>query len=180
MKIYVHQIPYQGQTYSVTKEDNWLLEEIERVLECTLQHCEAEITLQNFNNQVRAKGSVCVTIQMYCDLCAEEIELSLVDEVNLLYLSSNTPNPDLVPKNKRELDKINQMISLEEEQLDAGWFYDGVIDLGVVITEHLLILKQNIVQCKDDNVRRVKEGSCRQYPTEGSKNTYNPFAGLDI
>ena len=178
--MYVHKIPVHGHIYTFNRKDTWLQEAIEKVLECTVVECDIELNMQNCNSQVRATGHVKVVIQQACDLCADDVTVSFEDKINLLYLSSSTPDPDFVPKNKKELDKINNMISLQEEELDVGWYYDGMIDLAVVITEHLLIVKQGIVQCKDTNVRRLQEGECREFPTEGSKNTYNPFAGLEI
>ena len=180
MKIYVHQIPVNGRTHTISHQDTWVQEEIEKALEGTLLECQAEITLCNHNHQVHVEGTIKSKIQISCDICGEDIEIRFDGNINLIYVPANSIKPNLVPKNKKDLDKIQEMLSLKKEDLEVGWYYDGVLDLGVVITEYLLINKDSIVQCKDDNVTRIAEGECLVLPTKGAKNTYNPFAGLDL
>ena len=180
MKLFAHQIPVHGRTYLIKSDDNWVREEIEQALDGILLDCSAELTLSNHNTRVQVEGTQMTKIQLNCDVCAADVEVSFEGDLKLSYLPANSPTPDLIPKNKKDLEKINDLISLEEEELDVGWYYDGVLDVGVVLTEYLLISKATIIQCKDENVRRIKAGECRSFPNKGSKNTYNPFAGLDL
>ena len=180
MKLPVHQIPVHGRTYQIGLDDNWVRQEIETVLEGKLISFSGELTILNHNSRVQVTGSIEVTLQLQCDICATDIKVNLDGDLNLFYLPDHSPTVGLIPKTKKDLEKINEMISLNEEDLDAGWYFDGILDVGVVLSEYLLIKKSTIVQCKDDNVTRINAGECREFPTKGSKNTYNPFAGLDL
>ena len=180
MEIKVQRITGQGQLHSFSEKDSWVKECIEQSLQGTLEKCTASISLRNYNDQVQVSGNVEVVIRLFCDVCAAEVNVSFNDPINLLYVPAESPDPNVLPKTEKDLEKIQVMVSLGQDDLDIGWYYDGTLEMRLVLTEHLLIQKQSILQCKDENVVRVSEGECLNLPSKGSKNTYKPFAGLDI
>ena len=180
MKIYVHRIPINGRNYSLTNNETWLQKSLEDALGGDLVHCDAELALQRHDDQVHVSGQMRMGMRVSCDLCGDDIEIGFDGKINLFYVSANSPQPDLLPKSEKDLERINDMFSLNKDDLEEGWYYDGVLDLGVVLAEHVLINKESVVSCQTTNAKRLTEGLCKSTPTEGSKNTYKPFAGLNL
>jgi hypothetical protein len=179
MKILVHQILVQNKKISFSKDSSWAVNTLEEAIDGKAEHCEGELTLHRREDRVRVTGDVVLSAKRNCDICGGLIEITLSKELALLY----DPQPEFEITLEGSTSKEEELV-LEENDLDLGWYEDGQLDLSIVLSEHIILNLSNIVQCSDENVKRLEAGKCQSIDSAKSekepKNTYKPFANLNI
>lgn len=179
MKIFVHHIPVTNKKIQLKGNEEWLHNMIREDHHGELLSCEGELILHRREDLVQVKGNLTLVFERSCDVCGEAISLTLDQEVSLLY--------DAFPETQEEEEQTQQKRKeeetvLQEDELDIGWYDNGKLDLSAVLSEHITLNIEPIVQCSDANVKRLVAGTCQTIPVPAdkkeNKNTYNPFANL--
>lgn len=179
MKIFVHQIPVQNKMISFSKDSSWAVNALEKAADGKAGNCQGELTLHRREDRVRVTGDIDISAQRICDICGGLVEVTLPKNLALLY----DPQPEFEINLEGASSKEEELV-LEENELDLGWYEDGQLDLSIVLSEHIILNLNNIVQCSNENVKRLEAGECQSIDSGKSqkepKNTYKPFANLNI
>ena len=179
MKIFIHQIPVQNKIISFSLETPWATKAFEDASEGTARKCQGELVLHRRDERVRVSGEVELRAERSCDICGSLVEVSVPKSVLLVY----DPLPEYSSPVEGATKKEEEFI-LEESDLELGWYEKGQLDVAIVLGEHVLLNLNHLIQCADDNVRRLEPGECQtpeKEPVEKEpKNTYKPFANLNI
>ncbi len=125
MKVSVDQIPDGGLQVRIGREDPWAAEAARSALEGAVVALEGLVELRRYRRDLTVGGAVRARIVRSCDRCGETLELEIDDPLELTYV------PDLGggAGSRR----------LGQGELDLGVYEDGVLDLALVIQEHLAL-----------------------------------------
>lgn len=183
MKVPVNQIPSNYKTVEVKTPVEWVQNACQNAILGDWMQCDGVMVLKKHQERVIVEIEVDFKVECGCDRCGDHLLYSDQIRQHLVYVPDvDLMQEDFVKYDKHAIhsEKVVQEVLLGDDDLDVGWYADGVLDLDVVLTEAILLIKPSLLICDQSKTKRVDEGTCRDLPTEGQKNTHKPFAGLDF
>lgn len=188
MKIVVEHVPVQGKEVSFSFGDSWVQQACVDSKTGQFIDCQGTMKLLRSQQQVVVHVQGGFHTECNCDRCGDLVAYKDTLATELVYVPESVADarqPDLMdvlPSSARDLDKIDQQIALENDELDLGWYADGQLDLSLVLTEAISLQAPMLITCNLPCVTRIDSGTCRNVPMDtdddNDKNMYKPFAGL--
>lgn len=140
------------------------------------------ITLKRMDERLDAHVDLTYAVECSCEVCGSTLRYTHHADVHLVYqpftLDPRKSRHVKVPQTVKDLERISHQVTLQENQLDMGWYENGELDLATVLTETLVLEHPTLLECAHPETERLEDGECVTFPTEGQKNTHKPFANL--
>lgn len=175
-------VPTRAMTIPLSLSLEWVPKSLENAIAGTWKTFEGELSLERMDQRLEAKLVLSYMVECDCEICGSLISYSQQFETSLVYLPfSLDPRKSRhvkLPQTVKDLERISHQVTLEEDELDVGFYDNDTLDLSMVLTEAILLERPSLLACNEEDVLRVDEGECISFPTEGQKNTHKPFANL--
>jgi len=175
-------IPTRSMTIPLSLSLGWVPNSLENAIAGTWKSFEGTMSLERMDERLEAKLVVSYTLECDCEICGSLISYTRQFESTLVYLPfSLDPRKSRhvkLPQTVKDLERISHQVTLDEDQLDVGFYDNDTLDLSMVLTEAIVLDRPSLLACNEEDVVRVDEGECVSFPTEGQKNTHKPFANL--
>ena len=133
MQIPVCDIDARGRDVRFDLEHGQAVQAASSVLEAPVSALVAELHFSAQGTRVQVEGTVDAQAPRVCERCGEDMVLRVHAPVELVY----------VP----EAQQADQDRDLQAEELDIGWYADGVIDPVDVLSEALALALPERVAC---------------------------------
>ncbi len=166
MRIPIDTIPDDGVHVTIEGSEPWAVDVAASVLEVPARSVGAElhVTRMGGTRALQVQGTARARGTRLCERCGEPVDLRLESRVSLSYVPVEDA-PDVAE------------LRLDPDDLDVGWYRDGVLDLSDVLSEALALELPQRITCEDTaacdaRVAELLEGSSPQEPDD------NPFAAL--
>ncbi len=181
-KIAAMRIPTSQMVIPLSFDLKWLRGSVEDALEGEWKTCVGTLGLERLDERLEAVLNLEYSVECACEVCGAQIVYQNTIDTSLVYLPF-TLDPRKsrhvkVPKTVKDLERISHQVTLEEDQLDMGFYDNDELDLSMVVTEGIVLARPSLLCCDLDTVQRLDDGDCVEFPSEGQKNTYKPFANL--
>jgi len=128
--------------------DAWAARAAEVALEAPLTALAVALRFEERSGVVFVTGEVTAEARRTCDRCGEEVALVVSGGVDLAYVPAG--------------DRRTGEVELGAGDLDVGWFADGVIDAGDVLSEAIALALPNRVVCTDVEACEVRTSALLQ------------------
>jgi uncharacterized protein len=99
--------------------------------------CQVSMKLQRVGREVRARGTVAVGIQVFCDRCLAPITVSVDSAFDLIYLPLNN------------LSQSDELV-LERRELDFSFYRDERLNLDELVREQIQLSLPMTNLCRED------------------------------
>ena len=181
-KIAAMRVPTRSMEIPLSKKLSWVEPSAELAIEGNWTTLTGTLELERMDERLDAHVSLSYVVECFCEVCGARISYANEIETSLVYvpftLDPRKSRHVKVPKTVKDLEKISHQVTLQEDQLDVGWYDNGELDLSLVLTEVVVLARPSLLSCELEAVTRLDEGDCVSFPTEGQKNTHKPFANL--
>jgi len=175
-------VPTRAMTIPLSLSLEWVPKSLESAIAGNWKSFEGELSLERMDQRLEAKLILSYMVECDCEICGSLIAYSQQFETSLVYLPfSLDPRKSRhvkLPQTVKDLERISHQVTLEEDELDVGFYDNDTLDLSMVLTEAIVLDRPSLLACNEEDVVRVDEGECVSFPTEGQKNTHKPFANL--
>jgi uncharacterized metal-binding protein YceD (DUF177 family) len=137
--IVVEDIPARGRHARFSRGDVWAAEAAAGALDGEVSELSGLLHLVRARRQeVRVTAEATAVATRSCDRCGRPTTLSIETKEELSYLPAGGPAPSAAPE-----------VELQDEDLEVGWYHDGVIQLADVVSELLALAVPLRVLCAD-------------------------------
>ena len=135
MKISVNDIPATGSLLQLEKDQAWCLDACRQAVDGQVATIRGELRLNKTSHHVKADGFIQIQFSRACDRCNEVTNLQAEEEFHLCYY----PEESLK----------EEETELAVDDLGVGWYRDGMINIGDVISEVVALSLPNRLVCVD-------------------------------
>jgi uncharacterized metal-binding protein YceD (DUF177 family) len=135
VRIVVADIQSSARRLQAGLSDAWAVRAVEVALEAAPTALAVDLLFQERGGVVFVTGEAKVETSRICDRCGQTMALALSGDVDLKY----------VPTESRDSGEVE----LAAGDLDIGWFADGVIDAGDVLSEAIALALPSRVVCTE-------------------------------
>ena len=181
-KIGAMRIPTRSMTINLNIDVEWVQQALLEAISGDWVSFHGEVTLQRIDERLDARVQLIYGVECPCEVCGASLRYGHRVDVELMYqpftLDPRRSRHIKAPQTVKELDRISHQVTLQEDQLDMGWYDNGELDLATVLTETLVLEHPSLLACDRPDTERLEDGECVTFPTEGQKNTHKPFANL--
>ena len=181
-KIGAMRIPTRTMTINLNIDVDWVHNALLEAISGDWVSFQGEVTLQRMDERLDARLQLNYGVECPCEVCGALLRYGHRVDVELVYqpftLDPRKSRHIKAPQTVKELDRISHQVTLQEDQLDMGWYDNGELDLATVLTETLILEHPSLLACDLSETERLEDGECVTFPTEGQKNTHKPFANL--
>ena len=181
-KIGAMRIPTRSMTITLDIDVEWVHQALLEAISGDWVSFQGEVTVQRIDERLDARVQLTYGVECPCEVCGALLRYSHCVDVELVYqpftLDPRKSKHIKAPQTVKELDRISHQVTLQEDQLDMGWYDNGELDLATVLTETLVLEHPSLLACDLSETERLEDGECVTFPTEGQKNTHKPFANL--
>ncbi len=147
MRIVVEELSVKGFDVAFSKADGWASASAGEALEGDVVALTGQMRLERSPRAV-AKGQGVVVqvdadarVRRPCDRCGRDTEFDVAAHERMVFVPTGTDVEGTPAAGERELD---------EDELDVGWFSDGVLLTEDVLSEALVLNAPPRVSCVDD------------------------------
>jgi uncharacterized metal-binding protein YceD (DUF177 family) len=138
VRIEVEELPIRGRDVSVSLAEPWAVEATEAALDAAPSELTGQLHVSRHKGgEVQVVLRARAAALRSCDRCGAEVTLVVEADETLSYL----PEGARVPEQGE--------VSLEDEDLDLGWYSAGALELRDVLTEALTLHLPLRVACLD-------------------------------
>ena len=181
-KIGAMRVPTRGRTFELDRSVNWVQLALHEGIAGQWVSFIGSIALKRMDERLDADLYMTYEVECPCEVCGATLRYKHQIQVGLVYhpfaLDPRKSRHVKAPQTVKDLEKISHQVTLQEDQLDVGWYEDGELDLATVLTEALILEHPTLLACDHPETDRLEDGECVTFPTEGQKNTHKPFANL--
>ncbi len=152
MRIVVSQLPDAGRTILV--QGDWAIAAAKQALDAEPKQLSGTLTLERHldmddkeDGRVVVTGHIAVSASRECERCAEDLELVVDADVDLMYaptVKDEEPEGDEVKREQEDDD--DDILPVHE---DDGWYQDDVLELGDVLCEAISLELGPRIVCVD-------------------------------
>ena len=181
-KIGAMRVPTRGMTIDLDSDVDWVKHALLEGIAGDWVSFKGILTLKRMDERLDAAVNLTYTVECPCEVCGATLRYMHCAEIELVYqpftLDPRRSRHVKAPQTVKDLEKISHQVTLQEDQLDMGWYENGELDLATVLTETLVLEHPSLLACDHPETERLDDGECVTFPTEGQKNTHKPFANL--
>ena len=181
-KVGAMRIPTRSMTLDLNADVEWVQHALLEAISGDWVSFEGTVTLRRIDERLDAHVQVAYAVECPCEVCGATIRYTHRADVELMYqpftLDPRKSRHVKAPQTVKDLERISHQVTLQEDQLDMGWYENGELDLATVLTETLVLEHPSLLACAHPETERLDDGECVTFPTEGKKNTHKPFANL--
>ena len=181
-KLGAMRVPTRGITIDLDSKIDWVHNAMLEGISGKWVSFEGAMTLKRMDERLDAKVQLNYAVECPCEVCGATLRYTHRANVELIYqpfaLDPRKSRHVKAPQTVKDLEKISHQVTLQEDQLDIGWYENGELDLATVLTEALILEHPTLLACAHPQTERLEDGECVKFPTEGQKNTHKPFANL--
>lgn len=124
--VVVEQIPDSGRQVTISSDWTWVNTVVEEVTGGTDAVCSGTFSLHQVNRRVTVAGHLSASATCVCERCGEGFPLTVESNLELVYVPSGSTQEH----SDRELG---------ENDLDVGWYDEGILNISDVISEALAL-----------------------------------------
>ncbi|MEQ1503136.1 MAG: DUF177 domain-containing protein [Myxococcota bacterium] len=156
MKIAIESLPVAGREIRFGRADGWAAEAAAQALDRPAERLEGRIDLKRASQSgvVVVDVSVTAAAPTTCDRCGEPCELAVSVDTRLLFAPGT---PEAGPESEAfdgislgtDSQESSAELELRSDDLDLGWYKDGELVLGDVLSEALALAVPPKVVCAD-------------------------------
>lgn len=151
MRIVVSQIPDAGRTIPV--QGDWAVAAARQALDADPQQLTGTLTLARHldlddkeDGRVVVTGHVAVAAKRECERCAEDLDLVVDADIDLMY-APLVKHEEPEEGEAKEVDEDDDILPVHE---DDGWYEDDRLDLADVLCEAIALELGPRVVCADE------------------------------
>ena len=142
----------------------WVLPSCLSAEEGKWSECSGILSITREQDRVDVAVEGRYSVQCTCDICGQPITWTNSIHTTLLYRPS-TIDPrqtkgKQIPKTVKDLDRISHQVTLEEDDLDVGWYDNGELDLTLILTEAIVLDRPTVLGCHDEGVTPSATSTC--------------------
>ena len=175
-------IPPRPSVYTLDFDVEWVQHALLEAISGNWVSFDGTLTLQRMDERLDANLEIRYAVECPCEICGSTIRYAHSATVDLVYqpfsLDPRKSRHVKAPQTAKDLERISHQVTLQEDQLDMGWYENGELDLATVLTEAIVLEHPSLLSCAHEQTERLEDGECMTFPTEGQKNTHKPFANL--
>ena len=175
-------VPTRGMTIELSSDVDWVHNALLEGISGDWVSFQGVVTLKRLDERLDAEVHLTYAVECPCEICGATLRFSHRSDVELIYqpftLDPRKSRHVKIPQTVKDLEKISHQVTLQEDQLDIGWYENGELDMATVLTEVLILEHPSLLACEHPQTERLEDGECITFPTEGQKNTHKPFANL--
>jgi len=145
VRIVVEELSVRGRDLAVSPEDAWALAAASSALEGEVVSLSGKLHIDRTPQGVAVDVSVVAEADRICDRCGQPNRLRVAADERLSYVPAGRPTA----AEGRQVNQSEADDELEEEELDIGWFHDGELIPGDVLSEALALNLPARVVCED-------------------------------
>ena len=138
VRFLVEHIDDRGRQVEASLADSWARVAVAEALSSEPASMTATLDVQNRAGLLQVTGHVTTTTPRSCDRCGEPTSFEVDTDVDLHYAPRGA-EPESHPEQ-----------GLEEDELDAGWYAGGEIDLADVLREAVALSIPLRIVCADE------------------------------
>ncbi|GEM_PF-1448199 len=147
MRLSLDDIPNDGKDVELDLAQDWVRAAGETALEGRLIEARGGLHIDvRDGGDVMVTGSVAARCARACDRCGRDVEFAVDGPLELIYVPA--------------LQDGDEAQELASSELDHGIYEDGVVDLAIVVQEHLALQLSARLTCDDEGVIALEEGDC--------------------
>ena len=181
-KIGAMRVPTRGMTLDLDIDVDWVHNALIEAISGDWVSFQCVLTLKRLDERLDDEVQLTYAVECPCEVCGASLRYAHRAEVELIYqpftLDPRKSRHVKAPQTVKDLEKISHQVTLQEDQLDIGWYENGELDMATVLTEVLILEHPSLLSCDHPQTERLEDGECITFPTEGQKNTHKPFANL--
>jgi uncharacterized metal-binding protein YceD (DUF177 family) len=175
-------IPPRSKNFVLTQEPSWVKDALQEAISGEWVQLEGVMTLRRMDERLDVNLEMTYGVECPCEICGTPVRYVHSAVVELVYqpftMDPRKSRHVKLPQTVKDLERISHQVTIQEEELDVGWYDDGELDLSMVLTEAIVLERPTLLSCAHEETQRLEDGDCVEFPTEGQKNTYKPFANL--
>ena len=138
-KIGAMRIPTRGMTIDLDIDVDWVQQALLEGISGNWVSFEGIMTVKRMDERLDAEVHLTYAVECPCEVCGATIRYVHSAEVELIYqpftLDPRRSRHVKAPQTVKDLEKISHQVTLQEDQLDMGWYENGELDLATVLTE---------------------------------------------
>jgi len=133
MELRIDRLPPDGRKVSLSQDTEWVA-----AASADADSFRADLTIRGRRERVRVDVTGEVTVSGACERCGEPVAFSAPLDQVLSYV------PEGHGAGEGE-------VELDEQDLDVGWYADGVLQLGDVVSELVALALPSRLACADES-----------------------------
>ena len=158
-KIPAMRIPTRSMEIPLSKQLSWVEPSVELAIGGNWTTLTGTLELERIDERLDAHVSLSYVVECLCEICGARISFANSVETSLVYvpftLDPRKSRHVKLPKTVKDLEKISHQVTLQEDQLDVGWYDNGELDLSTVLTEVAILARPSLLSCDLESVQSL-------------------------
>ena len=121
---------------------------------------QGTVTLKRMDERLDAHVQVTYAVECPCEVCGATLRYTHRADVELMYqpftLDPRKSRHVKAPQTVKDLERISHQVTLQEDQLDMGWYENGELDLATVLTETIILEHPSLLACAHPETERLR------------------------